>query len=92
VPCPAWPWPSSTLRHAHCSSRIGKSTPMRRSRAVSSITRDAKVGRAEALCRAMLDMIDKGEPDEGHPAYWAPFVVVVGEGAAAKKARQCLNC
>jgi CHAT domain-containing protein len=31
----------------------------------------------------MLTMIDKGEPRESHPAYWAPFIVV-GEGAAAK--------
>ncbi len=27
----------------------------------------------------MLALIDKGEPHEAHPAYWAPFVVV-GEG------------
>jgi hypothetical protein len=26
-----------------------------------------------------LALIDKGEPHEAHPAYWAPFVVV-GEG------------
>jgi CHAT domain-containing protein/Tfp pilus assembly protein PilF len=51
--------------------------------AVGAITRDAKLGRAEALRRAMLAMIDKGESKEAHPAYWAPFVVV-GEGAAAK--------
>ena len=51
--------------------------------AVGAITRDQDVGRAEALRRAMLAMIDKGEPVEAHPAYWAPFVVV-GEGAAAK--------
>jgi hypothetical protein len=30
------------------------------------------------------DLIDKGEPREAHPAYWAPFVVV-GEGGAAVK-------
>jgi hypothetical protein len=30
----------------------------------------------------MLALIDKGEPHETHPAYWAPFVVV-GEGASA---------
>jgi CHAT domain-containing protein len=36
-----------------------------------------------SLRRAMLAMIDKGKPQEAHPAYWAPFVVV-GEGAAAK--------
>jgi CHAT domain-containing protein len=41
------------------------------------------LGRAEALRRAMLAMIDKGEPRQAHPSYWAPFVVV-GEGAAAK--------
>jgi CHAT domain-containing protein len=49
--------------------------------AVGGITRDAKLGRAEALRRAMLALIDKGEPRESHPAYWAPFVVV-GEGAS----------
>ena len=49
--------------------------------AVREVTRDAKVGRAEALRRSMLALIDKGEPHEAHPAYWAPFVVV-GEGAA----------
>jgi CHAT domain-containing protein len=48
--------------------------------AVGAISRDKSVGRAEALRRAMLMMIDKGAPDEAHPAYWAPFVVV-GEGA-----------
>jgi CHAT domain-containing protein len=49
--------------------------------AVGAMTRDARLGRAEALRRAMLAMIDKGKPHEAHPAYWAPFVVV-GEGAA----------
>jgi CHAT domain-containing protein len=49
--------------------------------AVGTISGDKKVGRAEALRRAMLTMIDKGKPHEAHPAYWAPFVVV-GEGAA----------
>ena len=48
--------------------------------AVGAITRDKTLGRAEALRRAMLALIDKGEPREAHPAYWAPFVVV-GEGA-----------
>jgi CHAT domain-containing protein len=51
--------------------------------AVGATARDKKLGRAEALRRAMLAMIDKGEPHEAHPAYWSPFVVV-GEGAAAK--------
>ena len=49
--------------------------------AVGAISRDKKLGRAEALRRAMLAMVDKGKPHEAHPAYWAPFVVV-GEGAA----------
>jgi CHAT domain-containing protein len=51
--------------------------------AVSEITRNKSVGRAEALRRAMLAMIDQGEPRETHPAYWAPFVVV-GEGGAGR--------
>lgn len=51
--------------------------------AVGVISQDKTVGRAEALRRAMLALIDKGEPKEAHPAFWAPFIVV-GEGAAAK--------
>jgi len=47
--------------------------------AVGEMARDPKVGRAEALRRSMLALIDKGSPHEAHPAYWAPFVVV-GEG------------
>jgi CHAT domain-containing protein len=50
---------------------------------VGETARDRNVGRAEALRRAMLTMIDKGSPHEAHPSYWAPFVVV-GEGAAAR--------
>jgi CHAT domain-containing protein len=51
--------------------------------AVGSITRDPKIGRAEALRGAMLAMIDKGESEQAHPAYWAPFIVV-GEGAPVR--------
>jgi CHAT domain-containing protein len=56
--------------------------------AVGAMARDKTVGRAEALRRAMLAMIDNanktgGQPHEAHPANWAPFVVV-GEGAAAR--------
>ena len=47
--------------------------------AVGAISKDTSVGRAEALRRAMLAMIDKGAAHEAHPAYWAPFIVV-GEG------------
>jgi CHAT domain-containing protein len=39
------------------------------------------MGRAEALRRSMLALIEKGGRN-AHPANWAPFVVV-GEGAAA---------
>jgi CHAT domain-containing protein len=44
------------------------------------IARDRSVGRAEALRRSMQALIDKGDPHEAHPSYWAPFIVV-GEGA-----------
>jgi CHAT domain-containing protein len=49
-------------------------------KALSNMAADKSVGRAEAMRRSMLDLIDKGTPLESHPAYWAPFIVV-GEGA-----------
>jgi CHAT domain-containing protein/tetratricopeptide (TPR) repeat protein len=48
--------------------------------AAAEMARDPAVGRAEAMRRAMQFLIDKGRPEEVHPAYWAPFIVV-GEGA-----------
>jgi CHAT domain-containing protein/tetratricopeptide (TPR) repeat protein len=51
--------------------------------AVREMSRDPKVGRAEAMRRTMLALIDKGSKEEAHPAFWAPFVVV-GEGAAGR--------
>ena len=45
-------------------------------KAISTIAADRSVGRAEALRRSMLALIESGQ---AHPAYWAPFVVV-GEG------------
>ena len=51
--------------------------------AVAEMARDPSVGRAEAMRRAMLALIDKGRPEEAHPTYWAPFIVV-GEGAAGR--------
>jgi CHAT domain-containing protein len=51
--------------------------------AIREMANDPKVGRAEAMRRSMLALIDKGAPEEAHPAYWAPFVVV-GEGAARR--------
>lgn len=50
---------------------------------VGVLSKEPSVGRAEALRRAMLAMIDTGQPKQSHPAYWAPFVVV-GEGAGAR--------
>jgi CHAT domain-containing protein len=52
-------------------------------RAVSETANDKRAGRAEALRRSMLALIEKGEPYEAHPTYWAPFVVV-GEGGATR--------
>jgi CHAT domain-containing protein len=51
--------------------------------AVDQMARDTSVGRAEAMRRSMLALIDKGAPEQAHPTYWAPFVVV-GEGAVGR--------
>jgi CHAT domain-containing protein len=45
----------------------------------SALAKNPKLGRAEALQRTMLGMIDAGHP----PSYWAPFVIV-GEGASIR--------
>jgi len=43
------------------------------------------IGRAEALRRAMLALIqDEKNPQYAHPYYWAPFVVV-GEGGLVRR-------
>jgi CHAT domain-containing protein len=49
--------------------------------AVSRMAADKNLGRAEAMRQSMLALIGNGTPEEAHPSYWAPFVVV-GEGAA----------
>ena len=49
---------------------------------LSTMAADKTVGRSEALRRSMAALIDAGDPNEAHPANWAPFVVV-GEGGAA---------
>ena len=50
--------------------------------AMSRLAADKSMGRAEAMRRSMLALIDKGGP-EAQPAFWAPFVVV-GEGGAGR--------
>ena len=38
------------------------------------------MGKSGALRKAMLDMMNSAEfPEQAHPAFWAPFVVV-GDG------------
>ena len=54
-------------------------------KAVAELKADPKIGRAEAMRRSMLALIDQGKPYEAHPAYWAPFVVV-GEGGPTSMA------
>lgn len=51
--------------------------------AIDMMAADKTVGRAEALRRSMVALMDHGKPWEAHPAYWAPFIVV-GEGAVAE--------
>jgi CHAT domain-containing protein/tetratricopeptide (TPR) repeat protein len=47
--------------------------------AMSRIAADKATGRAEAMRQSMLALIHTGTPQEAHPAFWGPFVVV-GEG------------
>jgi len=49
--------------------------------AFAQLEANPSLGRAEALRRSMLTLMDKGGRN-AHPATWAPFVVV-GEGSAA---------
>ena len=50
--------------------------------AMTRLSAHRTMGRAEAIRRSMLALIDNGDV-ASHPAYWAPFVVV-GEGGASK--------
>jgi CHAT domain-containing protein/tetratricopeptide (TPR) repeat protein len=52
-------------------------------KAIAELKAGPKIGRAEALRRSMLSMIDAGKEYEAHPAFWAPFVLV-GEGGTAR--------
>ena len=51
--------------------------------AFAELKANPKLGRADALRRSMLALIDKGGDRQAHPSAWAPFVVV-GEGRGAK--------
>jgi CHAT domain-containing protein len=51
-------------------------------RTFAALKADPRIGRAEALRRAMTGLLT--EPGRGHPAKWAPFVVV-GEGGASAR-------
>jgi len=59
--------------------------------AIREMGRDPKVGRAEAMRRSMLALIDKGKPEEAHPSYWAPFVVVGEGGPSIRTARSYIK-
>jgi CHAT domain-containing protein len=48
--------------------------------AVAELKANPGIGRAEALRRSMMAMIQHRQDYEAHPAFWAPFVLV-GEGA-----------
>ena len=56
-------------------------TPPLVTKTFNELRRNTSVGRSEALRRAMLSMIDSGNPEQAHPAFWAPFIIV-GEGGA----------
>jgi CHAT domain-containing protein len=45
----------------------------------TAMAQDPSLGRAEALRKAMLDIIKKGKAEEVHPRYWAPFVIIGAE-------------
>jgi CHAT domain-containing protein len=47
--------------------------------AMRRLAADKTMGRAEAMRQSMLALMDTGMPQEAHPAFWAPLVVV-GEG------------
>jgi CHAT domain-containing protein len=46
------------------------------SRAIRAMAADPAMTRAEAMRRAMVELIDASPPDMSHPSVWAPFSVV----------------
>ena len=51
--------------------------------ALETLRTEPGAGRAEALRRSMVNMIDRGKPELAHPAFWGPFIVV-GEGGQGR--------
>jgi CHAT domain-containing protein/Tfp pilus assembly protein PilF len=51
-------------------------------KAFAELKADPNIGRAEALRRSMVELMQHGAPEDAHPAAWGPFVVV-GEGGSA---------
>jgi CHAT domain-containing protein len=52
--------------------------------AVEELAKNPSIGRAEALRRAEITMLDpKNPPEYAHPVYWAPFILA-GEGGAGR--------
>jgi CHAT domain-containing protein len=51
--------------------------------AVAAVANDPSLGKAEALQKSIMKLLDEGEPIYAHPMMWAPFVMV-GEGAPGK--------
>jgi CHAT domain-containing protein len=50
----------------------------------AELAKDPAIGRAEALRRSMMAMLDPANPPEfAHPSAWAPFVLA-GEGGAGR--------
>jgi hypothetical protein len=49
----------------------------------SSLTKDRRIGRAEALRQAVLSFLENRSlsPSDAYPAIWGPFALI-GEGAA----------
>jgi CHAT domain-containing protein len=50
-------------------------------RALAMFSEGQAMGRAEAMRRSMIELMNDADPLAAHPTYWAPFVVV-GEGGA----------
>jgi CHAT domain-containing protein len=65
-------------------SVVSKATVKLITDAFAELKKDPGIGRAEALRRAELAMLDPNNPPEfAHPLVWAPFVLA-GEGGAGR--------